>query len=43
MWLDPASFAEAVHAKGAPLQQCFGFIDGTVRESTPYTIGRQSV
>ena len=32
VWLDPASFAEAVYAKGAPLQQCLGFIDGTVRQ-----------
>lgn len=32
MWLDPASFAEAVHAKGAPLQHCLGFIDGTARQ-----------
>ena len=31
VWSDTASIAAAVHAKGAPLQQCFGFIDGTVR------------
>ena len=24
-------YAEAIHDKGAPLQNCFGFIDGTVR------------
>ena len=24
-------YAEAIHTKGAPLQNCFGFIDGTVR------------
>ena len=24
-------YAEAIHNKGAPLQNCFGFIDGTVR------------
>ena len=32
VWLDPASFSSAVHAKGAPLEQCFGFIDGTARQ-----------
>ena len=31
IWLDPAAFSTAVHAKGAALQQCWGFIDGTVR------------
>ena len=25
------SYANAVHAKGAPLKNCFGFVDGTVR------------
>ena len=25
------SYAAAIHAKGAPLKNCFGFIDGTVR------------
>jgi hypothetical protein len=30
-WLDLEAFAAAVHAKGAPLTQCFGFIDGTAR------------
>ena len=25
------SFADAIHDKGAPLENCFGFIDGTVR------------
>ena len=24
-------YAETIHAKGAPLENCFGFIDGTVR------------
>ena len=24
-------YADVIHAKGAPLQNCFGFIDGTVR------------
>ncbi len=26
-----ACYASAIHTKGAPLQTCFGFIDGTVR------------
>ena len=33
-WLSPAAlqeFSAFVHEKGAPLQNCFGFIDGTVR------------
>jgi len=25
------SFADVIHAKGAPLTRCWGFIDGTVR------------
>lgn len=25
------SYANAIHAKGAPLKNCFGFVDGTVR------------
>ena len=25
------NYADAIHAKGAPLKNCFGFIDGTVR------------
>ena len=32
-WLSPAALQEygtSVHEKGAPLQNCFGFIDGTV-------------
>jgi len=32
-WLTPAKLremADAVHAKGAALQNCWGFIDGTV-------------
>ena len=31
IWLDLAAFSAAIHAKGAALQQCWGFIDGTVR------------
>ena len=33
-WLQPAQlqeYADVVHAKGEPLTNCFGFIDGTVR------------
>ena len=33
-WLSQASlqnYADVVHAKGAPPQNCWGFIDGTVR------------
>ena len=29
VWMDLAAFADAVHAKGASLKQCLGFIDGT--------------
>lgn len=31
VWFDAKSFASAVHAKGGPLTQCIGFINGTVR------------
>lgn len=31
VWLDPEMFSQAVEAKGAPLHQCWGFIDGTPR------------
>ena len=31
VWLDPAAFSDAVHSKGAALDNCWGFIDGTVR------------
>ena len=30
-WLDPETFSAAVHAKGAPLVQCYGFINGTAK------------
>ena len=33
-WLSPANlraFADSIHAAGAPLDNCWGFIDGTVR------------
>ena len=32
VWLDLDRFADAIHAKGAPLDRCWGFIDGTVRQ-----------
>ena len=31
IWLNPESFSAAVHAKGAPLRNCWGFVDGTAR------------
>lgn len=31
VWLDPGLFSNAIHRKGAPLDQVWGFIDGTVR------------
>ena len=31
VWLHGATFAAAIEANGAPLHQCWGFIDGTVR------------
>ena len=31
VWLNPQAFSDAVHAKGAALENCWGFIDGTVR------------
>lgn len=34
IWLDPEAFSAAVHAKGAALQNCWGFIDGTARPIT---------
>ena len=33
-WLSPNNtqiFANAIHDKGAPLENCWGFVDGTVR------------
>ncbi|XP_074626234.1 uncharacterized protein LOC141884347 [Acropora palmata] len=32
VWLDPAHFAQVIHQKGAPLDQCWGFIDGTAQQ-----------
>ncbi|CAH3170271.1 unnamed protein product [Porites evermanni] len=31
VWLDPGIFSQVIHEKGAPLNQCWGFIDGTPR------------
>ncbi|KAK3735527.1 hypothetical protein QZH41_010030, partial [Actinostola sp. cb2023] len=31
VWLHPQTFAEAIYRKGAPLKDCWGFIDGTAR------------
>lgn len=31
VWLDPGAFSDAVHSRGAALDNFFGFIDGTVR------------
>ncbi|XP_029209260.2 uncharacterized protein LOC114973009 [Acropora millepora] len=31
VWLEPSLFADAIQRKGAPLDQCWGFIDGTAR------------
>lgn len=32
IWLDPELFATVINDKGAPLKQCWGFIDGTPRQ-----------
>lgn len=43
-WLVPealATFAQAVHRKGAPLQTCWGFIDGTGRPICRPSRGQQ--
>lgn len=31
VWLDPEFFSQVINNKGAPLNQCWGFIDGTAR------------
>ena len=31
VWLDPEIFSQAIYNKGSPLEQCWGFIDGTAR------------
>ena len=31
IWLNTGLFSEVIHGKGAPLQQRWGFIDGTAR------------
>ena len=30
-WINAQTFADAIHAAGAPLPNCWGFIDGTLR------------
>ena len=30
-WIDVQAFADAIHDAGRPLQNCWGFIDGTLR------------
>ena len=41
VWMDPAAFANAVHAKGAPLNQCWGFIDGTAHPISRPTLNQR--
>ena len=41
VWLDPEHFAEVIHAKGAPLDQCWGFVDGTLRPMARPTRNQQ--
>ncbi|XP_070536586.1 uncharacterized protein [Ptychodera flava] len=40
VWLDLVTFAEAVHNKGATLDNCWGFIDGTARSISRPTSGQ---
>ena len=30
VWLDKQAFPDAIHNKGAPLQQCIEFVDGII-------------
>ncbi|XP_028412517.1 uncharacterized protein LOC114535396 [Dendronephthya gigantea] len=30
-WLDPQTFSQVIYAAGAPLSNCWGFVDGTAR------------
>lgn len=39
--LDPERFAQVIHDKGAPLNQCWGFIDGTPRPMARPTRNQQ--
>lgn len=41
VWMDPQTFASAIQARGAPLNQCFGFIDGTVRPVARPTVNQR--
>ena len=31
VWLNKGAFSDAIHAKGAALYNCWGFVDGTAR------------
>ena len=31
VWLNKGAFSDAIHAKGAALDNCWGFVDGTAR------------
>ncbi|XP_013386696.1 protein ALP1-like [Lingula anatina] len=45
-WLDQAhlqTYADVIHAKGAPLRNCIGFIDGTVRPISRPTVDQRVV
>ena len=39
--MDPEVFAAAIQAKGAPLDQCIGFIDGTVHPIARPTVNQR--
>ena len=32
VWLDPELFSQVINNKGAPLNQCWGFIDGGLQD-----------
>ena len=40
-WTHVPTFAAAIKAKGSPLSQCFGFIDGTVRPIARPTVNQR--
>ena len=35
-------YAEAISRKGSPLQNCFGFTNGSVRPTQDLTLGKES-
>ena len=41
VWMEPQVLASAIQAKGAPLDQCIGFIDGTVRPIAQPTVNQR--